>query len=173
VAAESAGRTAEAARWYDVVSRTDPAFTSAAFGLARCRADAGDRPGALEAYERVPDSSSAHLDARTAHIRCLIGQHPPAKPSVDDVVAAGEALAALPARSELRMRLTADVLEAALMVVPDNGRPLQVAGMPLRERDLRVALEETYRVLARRADDRLERVRLVDAANAVRPRTWT
>ncbi len=35
-AAESADDLAEAAHWYDIVSTTDPGFTSAVFGLARC-----------------------------------------------------------------------------------------------------------------------------------------
>jgi serine/threonine-protein kinase PknG len=41
------------------------------------------------------------------------------------------------------------------------------------ERDLRFGLEHSYRALARRAASRTERIRLVDAANRARPRTWT
>ena len=72
MACESGGGTiAEGACWYEIVSRTDPGFTAAAFGLARCRLAAGERAGALTAYDRIPDSSSAYLEAQTARIRCL------------------------------------------------------------------------------------------------------
>ena len=39
--AEAAGDPTTAARWYDVVARTDRAYTSAAFGLGRCLAALG------------------------------------------------------------------------------------------------------------------------------------
>ncbi len=54
LACESAGEPSRAARWFDIVSRTDPSVTIASFGLARCRLQVGDRDGALAAYERVP-----------------------------------------------------------------------------------------------------------------------
>src|SRR5262249_3156555 len=44
--AELLGRTGDAARWYDLVSTTDPACTTASAGLGRMRAAAGDRAGA-------------------------------------------------------------------------------------------------------------------------------
>jgi len=46
-----------------------------------------------------------------------------------------------------------------------------VAGRPLRERDLRLGLEQAYRDLARFADSSASRVELVDRANRVRPRS--
>ncbi|TMQ84992.1 hypothetical protein ETD83_40750, partial [Actinomadura soli] len=46
-----------------------------------------------------------------------------------------------------------------------------VLGTPLSEPQLRRLLETTYRELARRTRDRDECRRLVDSANAVRPRT--
>ena len=68
------GRAGEATRWYEIVSRTDPAFTCATFGLARCLLLTGERAGALAAYDRVPDASSAYVEAQTARVRCLIGE---------------------------------------------------------------------------------------------------
>ena len=50
---------------------------------------------------------------------------------------------------------------------------LRLAGRALHERDLRAGLEQTYRDLARLAPDASARFALVDAANYVRPRTWT
>src|SRR5689334_10076137 len=49
LAHETAGEPTAAARWYDAVARTNPAITSASFGLARCRLQCGDRAGALAA----------------------------------------------------------------------------------------------------------------------------
>src|SRR6202011_2195601 len=85
VACELAGDHAAASTWYEIVSRTDPAFTVASFGLARSRLAAGDRAGALAAYERVPDSSSAFIDAQTARVRCLSGDGA----TVDQLLTAG------------------------------------------------------------------------------------
>ena len=77
---------------------------------------------------------------------------------------------------EQRERLTADLLESALRMTlagraSDDGR-MRLLGLPLVERDLRLALERSYRELARHAASRAERIALVDDANRVRPRTW-
>jgi serine/threonine-protein kinase PknG len=180
VAFEYGGRHADAASWYEVVSRTDPAYTSAAFGLARCRLAAGDRDGALAAYDRVPDTSSAHLDAQIAAIRCLSGGGSGAgEPSVAELTAAGTRLEALGLEGELELRLTAGLLEAGLALTAnggaptDGGQPPEILGCRLSAQPLRVRLERTYRALARYAPTGAERYRLVDEANRVRPRTWT
>jgi serine/threonine-protein kinase PknG len=176
VAAESAGRLADAAGWYDVVSRTDTAYTTAAFGLARCRRAARDRAGAHSAYNRVPESSSGYIDAQTARIRCLTDHADGSDASVDDVRTAGSALEALKLETEQRMRLAAELWEISLTLVARAGDSVQdvlVLGVRLKDHDLRIGLEQAYRMLARRADSSSERLRLVDAANAVRPRTWT
>jgi serine/threonine-protein kinase PknG len=77
---------------------------------------------------------------------------------------------------EQRERLTADLLESALRMTLsgcdlDDGRT-RLFGLPLVERDVRLALEHSYRELARHAPSRAERIALVDDANRVRPRTW-
>ncbi len=173
VACELAGEPSAAAAWYDVVSRTDPAFTVASFGLARCRLTAGDRAGALAAYERVPDSSSAYIDAQTARIRCLGGDGA----SVDELLSAGSIVEALGVSAEQRAQLTAELLESALGLVQRDAsagqRRGRLLGHPLSERALRSGLEGSYRTLARQAASSHDRVRLVDQANRVRPRTWT
>jgi len=175
LACESAGDLAAAARWYEIAATTDPSITSASFGLARCRLAAGDRAGALEAYERVPDSSSGYIDAQTARIRCL-SRDGEGEPGLQDLLAAGSALEDLPVEGEQRERLTADLLESALRMTlsgrsPDDGGT-RLLGLPLVERDVRLALEHSYRELARHAASRAERIALVDDANRVRPRTW-
>ena len=176
LANESSGELTRGARWYECVARTNPAITSASFGLARCRLQAGDRAGALVAYERVPDTSSGYIDAQIARIRCLSAQDADRDPALDELIAAGSALEALPLEGEQRARLTADVLGAALRITlpgepVDDGRG-RVLGVPLVERELRLALERSYRELARHAANRAERIALVDDANRIRPRTW-
>jgi len=169
------GDMAAAGRWYEIVARTDPSITSASFGLARCRLEAGDRAGALEAYERVPDTSSGYIDAQTARIRCL-SRDGEGEPGLQELLAAGSALEALPLEGEQRERLTADLLESALRMTlsgrgSDDGE-VRLLRLPLVERDVRLALEHSYRELARHAPSRTERIALVDDANRVRPRTW-
>jgi serine/threonine-protein kinase PknG len=172
VACELAGDHAAASTWYEIVSRTDPAFTVASFGLARCRLAARDRAGALAAYERVPDSSSAFIDAQTARVRCLSGDGA----TVDQLLMAGAAVERLELSGEQRRQLTAEVLRAALALVQrDPGADPQrerLLGHELSERALRLGLEGSYRALARQAGSGAERIQLVDQANRVRPRTW-
>src|SRR5262249_26475746 len=61
-----------AIHYYDLVSRTDPVVTGAAFGLARCLAQRGDRAGAVAAYERVPGSSNRYASALLALAQVLL-----------------------------------------------------------------------------------------------------
>jgi serine/threonine-protein kinase PknG len=177
VACECDGESPAAAQWYDIVSRTDPGFTAATFGLARCRLDAGERAGALAAYDRVPESSSVYLAAQTARIQTLIAAEDLGASEVDELLVAGAILESLPLRGEPRARLQAEVLEAALAVVQrrgafDDGRA-SLLGCRFLERDLRFGVERSYRELARWAGSSAERIQLVDQANQVRPRTWT
>jgi serine/threonine-protein kinase PknG len=75
---------------------------------------------------------------------------------------------------EVRARLTAAVLGAALPLAHANGVAPPAAsllGYPLTEEGVRLGLEATYRDLARHARSASERIELVDRANEVRPRT--
>jgi len=172
VCAELAGEPTVAADWYEIVSRTDSNYTTATFGLARCRLACRDRAGALAAYGRVPETSSAHDQAQTARIRCLLG----GGPGIAELCAAAACIDALALDGEQHARLTADLLRSALdLVARDRSAEdpsVTLGGRPLVESELRVGLERTYRSLAAVAASASERVRLVDEANRVRPRTW-
>jgi hypothetical protein len=52
-----------------------------------------------------------------------------------------------------------------------QGATGQVGGVPMDERSLRLAIEHELRQRAKLTDDRTERIRLIDEANAIRPRT--
>jgi len=177
VCAEAAGAPADAADWYEVVSRTDPGYTTATFGLARCRLACGDRAGALAAYDRVPESSSSYIAAQTARISCLIERDGTFQPEIADLQAASASIQALSLGETQRASLTADLLRCALTLFEaeaiDEAPEVQLAGHPLTDRDVRLGLEETYRSLGRVAPTATERIRLVNRANRVRPRTWT
>jgi serine/threonine-protein kinase PknG len=177
MACESEAQFDEAAGWYDVVSRTDPAVTAATFGLARCRLAAGDRTGALAAYDRVPDSSIAYVEAQAARIHTLATHTDIGNGAAEELVTSGAILASLPLGGEQRALLETRLLEAALGIVRQGatveGGDERLLGYHLNERDLRFGVERSYRELARWAPRGTQRIRLVDRANQVRPRTWT
>ncbi|OLR91187.1 serine/threonine protein kinase [Actinokineospora bangkokensis] len=177
--AEQAGDHFAAARFYELVWRTDRSVVSAAFGLARVYLAQGARGGAIEVLEQVPDTSAHHLNAQVAAIRVKVRA---AEPDGHDQVAeadlhdAAARLERLPLDAERRTRLAADVLEAAHRWVRSGARagsPRTVLGHRLDERELRFGLEACYRGLARLAGTVEERHALVDRANAIRPRTIT
>lgn len=176
LALELAGDHQVAAGYYDVVSRTDPAYTTASAGLARCRMATGDRNGAVEAYHRVPGTSAAYRSSQVGAVRALVRPHTQATAAVTALAAAAEMITKLEAEAAQVAELRAELLEQALVVsgagtpVPGTilGRGDGIAG----ERDLRFALESAYREMAR-ATHGPDRVRLVDLANASRPRTRT
>ncbi len=172
---ELCGDPIGAASWYDVVSRTDPTFTAAAFGLARCARTVGDLGRAVVAYDRVPDSSSAHVMAQVEKARVVLQD--PGRPA--PVIDAARIIEPLPLDPAPRDRLVAEILEAALAVAvrsapnlgSENRPPNTAFGHELSESGVRLGLESTYRRLANVASSTEERITLVDRANTVRPRT--
>jgi serine/threonine-protein kinase PknG len=181
-AAREGGDVQTAAQWANIVSRTEPALTSAAFCLARARLAADDRAGAIEAYERVPEASSAYVRAQIAKVRTILrtdgagASDEETPPGLDDVVRAAAVIERLALGAEERTRLSAEVLEAGLIALEeDDGDPEEPAPIvfahPLTEKGVRLALEDSYRALARRARSGDARIGLVKRANHVRP--WT
>jgi serine/threonine-protein kinase PknG len=177
VAHELAGAPDRALPWYEVVARTDPSYTTAAFGLARCRLATGDRAGALAAYAGVPPSSSSHDDAQVARIEQLVASVNGRAPRIDELRAAAATLQSLSLDPARRASLTVDLLLSALTLVEHGpvrpGPDDELLGVALAERDLRAGIERGYRTLGHLAESADDRVRLVDQANAIRPRTWT
>jgi serine/threonine-protein kinase PknG len=181
VSAEAVADYFAAARYYELVWRTDRSYVSAAFGLARVYLAQGGRAGAIEVLEAVPVSSTHHVDAQVAAIKvktrfggngrdgASVGEH--------DLVDAAGRLERLTLDHERRTRLAAEVLEAAYGWVRSGSRSqsggAMVLGCALSERELRFGLERCYRALARLAGSPDQRIELVDRANAIRPRTLT
>lgn len=174
VAAELAGDLPRAAGLYGRVVCVDPAYVSAAFGLARCRVAAGDARGAVHALARVGPHSAAYLRARTQGVRMLLQGHR-GQPAPEDVQAAAAMAESLALDDEDRLEMKREVLEAALRVVGRGRKARPVAGAAvmgcaMEERALRGGLEATLRSLARLSYGE-ERGQLLDAANAMRPVT--
>jgi serine/threonine-protein kinase PknG len=175
-AAEATGDSAAAGRYFQLVWTVDPAYVSAAFGLARTRLRAGDRAGAIAALSAVPDASSHYLAAQVAAVRIQVSAGPgPGQASPDDLHQAGIRLALLKLDPIQQQQLSAEVLRAALDCVLAKGpvQGSQLLGCDFSERALRFGLERSYRTQAQLAPDRSRRIDLVDQANDVRPRTWS
>lgn len=172
-----------AARYYEMVWRTDRTYVSAAFGLARVYLAQGARDGAVQVLESIPLSSTHHTAAQVAAIKTktrigttsgqggiAVAEH--------DLVDASERLERLTLDAERRALLAAEVLEAAYGWVQysggnRSGGGVQVLGCHLTEREVRFGLERCYRALARLSTSTEQRIALVDKANAIRPRTLT
>ncbi|WP_329579950.1 serine/threonine-protein kinase PknG [Kitasatospora sp. NBC_01250] len=175
VCAELLGRGEDAAEFYRLVWTCDHSYVSAAFGLARVSLAAGDRAGAVRVLESVPETSSHYTAARVAGIRARLRERSGTEPLGADLAASSTQLTALGLDDRRREELSVEVLHAALGWTL-SGRPggpeVTVLGHGAVERDLRFALERSYRVLARLAEQPATRIELVEQANRTRPRTW-
>jgi serine/threonine-protein kinase PknG len=176
--AARAGAAERAARYYATVWQTDPAYVSAAFGLARARYVLDDSAGAASALEAVPESSRYAIPARLCAILVRsrgyrAGQLPPA-----DFFAAAEQLNTPELEEQRReLAIAAEVLETVLHRKPwsaGTGTPLPptLLGHPLTERGVRDRLEAVYRSLANLAPTRRERIAFVGKANDCRNWSW-
>ncbi len=173
VCAELSGDAAAADRGHRAVWRTDRSYDSAAFGAARTAAARGDRRSACDVLCTVPETSRHHVTASLAAATVLVVGD---EPRLDELVAAGDLVTGLGADVDTRRAasVSARVLEAALgwTAAGHDAGDSRVLGCRMTEPDLRVALEDCYRVLARHASTAVERIVLVDRANRIRPRTW-
>ncbi|HEY9829133.1 MAG TPA: tetratricopeptide repeat protein [Stenomitos sp.] len=173
LAAEQVRNYQLAIKMYDLVSRTDPSYTSAAFGLARCLCAVGNRNGAVAALERVPQASNLFTRSRVEIARTLINTERSA-PGTKELKEASVAIEALALEGMDRYRLTKQVLQTALNLVTSKTltpvSSIAILGQPLEEVHLRKGLEKALRNMAHLASGD-EKIRLVDEANQVRPRT--
>jgi len=149
-------------------------IASAAFGLARRLAAHGDFAAAVAVLDGLP-AVSHHRD--TAGLSgCLLQVSGPVTEltETDLRVAAGRLASLSGAPRYLPTRI---VLLWATLVWLRAGGCLQspetsILGTPNTEAGLRGGIEAGLRTLARITTDPAHRIRLVDLANEVRPRTW-
>lgn len=173
LAAERAGNLDLARRMFDLVSRVDDTMVSAVFGLARCAMAAHDRTAAVSALSRVPATSPLLTRARVHRIWALVLSLQTA-PAIEQIVDAASTCDALPIdpyhRGELRKMILAASLDLLRTAKAKPKKDDKVFGVPLKEKNLRLELERTLRSMAQLVTGP-DRIRLVDEANAVRPRS--
>jgi len=158
---------------YDLVCRSDPNYTSDAFGLARCLCATGDRNGAVAALERILQTANLYTRSRLEIARTLIDPSRFA-PGAKELQEASTAIEALTLNGMDRYQLTKQVLETALHLVTSQAlsptSSISILGQPFEELHLRKGLERSLRDLAHLSTGE-EKILLVDEANRVRPRT--
>jgi serine/threonine-protein kinase PknG len=174
MAAELAQNYQLAVKMYNLVSLTDPSYVSAAFGLGRCFSGLNQRQEAVTALKRVSQTSNVFMQARVEIARTLINKEHSA-PGTQELKAAATAIEALSLKGIDGYKLTQEFLETALNLLTSQqlqaAADLVLLGQPLQEFHLRKGLETALRDIARLVNGH-EKIRLVDEANRVRPRTW-
>ena len=165
IACEASGEGGVAESLYRTCASTDAAYLPpAAFGMARLRAARGDAEGAVKALDLVPSTSRGFGESRRLRATHLLTG------ATDPGVSTRHTVPWTGADGRHRARgISARILERAVQVVGSGGRkPGTVGPYAADEVSLRAALEERYRLLAREAGTREERIDLVNRANAVR-----
>jgi serine/threonine-protein kinase PknG len=162
-----------AIKLYNIVSTTDPSYVAATFGLARCLAAIGKRSEAVKALDRVPSTSSTYIRSQVEKARLLVSNQVQ-PPAANDLKQAAMVIEATSLEGVEKHQLSCDLFQTALSLVttkaikPDAS--LQLLGQSLEEHKLRSGLERSLRAMAHLAIGD-EKIRLVDEANRVRPRT--
>jgi serine/threonine-protein kinase PknG len=162
-----AGDVAE--RLYSTCAACDANYVApASFAIARLRATRGDTRGALAALDQVPETSRAYVQARRIRAELLT-----AAGGFDELAEALDSVAAVSLDPTDAASLRLRVFETAhgRLVTGATTSRAELGGVPLDDKALRVAIEETYRHLADLEPDKQRRMELVDAANKSRP--WT
>ncbi|OEX94005.1 serine/threonine protein kinase [Corynebacterium sp. BCW_4722] len=163
-----------AIRLYSLVWLTNPTTVSSAFGLARELMREGQVELAIEALDRVPNSSRHDRMAKLTAILCLVT--PVADGSVTEarIRRAARRLEKIPSTEPRYMQIKVAVIQAGLNFLRDE-EPASRSPLfeyPFTMRGLRRGLAITLREQARVAPYPQHRYALVDMANKVRPATW-
>lgn len=172
--AELRGAHDIATRYYEMVWRTNHTFYSAAFGLARECARAGDRAGAIATLDQITAASAHYTAAGTAAIEILLDGRTSDNLDEATLLDAGERASALTLESTTRRELLRlNVFDAALKWLDAGNKPntARLLGCDFTDAGIRVGLEQCYRALAHETSDVWQRIDLVEKANEVRPRT--
>ncbi|MCW4351836.1 serine/threonine-protein kinase PknG [Hoyosella sp. YIM 151337] len=160
--------------YYRSVWRTDRNIVSAAFGLARQLVHAGNRAGAVAALDQVPLSSRHYNVARLSSVMALIGGRPVESINELELREAARRVEMVPETERRSLQMRVVVLGVALDWVRSGNHarfPEPFLGVTLNQEALRGSTERALRILARNAPERRHRYRLVDLANAIRPRS--
>ena len=168
LACELSGTDEIAESLYTICVRTDAAYVPhSAFGLARLRAARQDLDGVQSALALVSPTSSAYPLARQHWAEALAGQ--PRDLADLDLALSTAANAGFSRRR--RAEISVDVYRDGLARVEKDGPTAgaQVGGRAATTAGLKAGLEVALRDLAATTENPIERLRLVDEANSVRP----
>jgi serine/threonine-protein kinase PknG len=172
-AAEQAGEIEAATTLYERVARTDPNYTTAVFGLARCLQGKNDYSGAATALGMVPASHSLYTQSRIALARVLM--HDEMDMDSARLDRAAQTIESISTEGGALHQLAARLLNCAVWMISQGklkvDRAHALLGNPVEPYDLRVGAESEYRKASRFAADPAEKVSLVDRANEIRPVT--
>ncbi len=172
--AEMRASFSEATRYYTTIWRTDDSYISAAFGLARQQARAGDRAGAIATLDRISPATAYFTLAGTTAVEILLDQQSCGGLEERTVAEAGRRASAVDLQSAAaKAAVHLKILTAALswLEAGNTATTTRLLGSDFTERGLRAGMERCYRTLAHDCDDLWERIELVEQANTVRPRT--
>lgn len=164
----------DAARYYETVWRTNHRYYSAAFGLARHRARAGNRVGAIATLDEIPPSSAHFTAAGTAALEIVLdGRSPEHLDEATLIDAAARASALFLESTSRRAMIRLKVFGAALAWLRAGNHPAakRLLDTDFREVPIRVGMEQCLRALGHESPDMWERIRFVEEANKIRPRT--
>jgi serine/threonine-protein kinase PknG len=175
IAAELSGDTARAIKYYECVSRTDPNYATALFGLGRCLAASGNRDDAVAALGRVAQTSNLYGEAQKAIAGTLLREKPNT-PGPTELARASATIEALMLEGAERFSIAGAIFGTALRLLSAGqlkpAPDIKLLGYGLDDRGLRLGLEHAYRNLARLTDNEGEKIKLVDMANKARPKTF-
>ena len=142
--------------------------------MARQRARAGDRAGAIATLDQITAASAHFTAAGTAAIEILLDGRTAEDLDEPALLDAGRRASALTLESAAkRATVRLEVFGAALDWLRAGNTPKtsRLLGADFDEPGVRIGMEQCYRALAHETTDVWARIDLVEKANAVRPRT--
>ncbi len=176
LAHEAAGDPERAIDFYELVWRTNPEYVTSAFGLARCQnVLKQDRSKVVSPLQQVPSSSSLYVRSQ-AEIARIWSSPQVGNPTIDQLRQASKTIEQMSLEGLERDRLKSQVLTTTLTLLQDKtiapDGNITILGQGLDETKIRAGLEQVLRSMAHLSEGD-DRIRLVDEANRVRPKTWS
>ena len=170
-AAEESGNKDEAISFYDRVSRVDPNYTTACFGLARCLKAKGDVAKAAAALTRVPPTHSLYTQSRIKLANVLINDETKITDQILDQTA--QIIETITIDNGVVHQLMAKLLVSAGKLV-NNGsikedKNHKLLGHSMTISGLRSGAESEYRKASRYSTNVSEKISWIDKANEIRP----
>ncbi|WP_199222460.1 serine/threonine protein kinase [Corynebacterium yudongzhengii] len=162
-----------AMRLYGMVWATNPTTVSSAFGLSRQLIAESLTELAVQALDRVPQSSRHHRMAKLTTILELVST----SLTESRIRRAARRLDEIPTNEPRYLQIKIAVMSAGLEFLQSAGVESAASKnnlfeYPFTQTGLRQGLSDTLRMQARIAPSARHRYALVDMANRVRPRTW-